>query len=207
MSGEMSAGDRKQKIQRLKKLPPNERGLLANARCLSEGVDVPSLDGVAFIDPKGSQEDIIQAVGRALRKSKEKKFGTIILPVFIEPGDNEIERIESSNFKPVWDVLKALRSHDERLGESVDDIRTELGKRQKSRKTLPDNIIFDLPINVGIDFSESLQTRLINLSTNDTYNFELNSFVTSMWQKNSASSQLVYGKLNISTKYRIYYRN
>ena len=80
-------------------------------------------------DPKGSQIDIIQAVGRALRKSDEKKFGTIILPVFIEAGDNEIERIESSNFKPVWDVLKALRSHDERLGESIDGIRTELKEK------------------------------------------------------------------------------
>jgi predicted helicase len=161
VSGEMSAGDRKQKIQRLKKLLPNERGLLANSRCLFEGVDVPSLDGVAFIDPKGSQIDIIQAVGRALRKSDEKKFGTIILPVFIEPGDNEIERIENSNFKPVWDVLKALRSHDERLGESIDGIRTELGKRQKTKRTLPSNIIFDLPVNIGVEFSESLKTHLV----------------------------------------------
>ena len=169
VSGEMSAGDRKKKIQRLKKLLPDERGLLANARCLSEGVDVPSLDGVAFIDPKGSQIDIIQAVGRALRKSDEKKFGTIVLPVFIEPGDDEIERIESSNFKPVWDVLKALRSHDERLGENIDGIRTELGRRQKSRKTLPDNIIFDLPVDVGFEFSASLQTRLIESVSESWY--------------------------------------
>ena len=165
VSGEMSAGDRKQKIQRLKKLPPDERGLLANARCLSEGVDVPSLDGVAFIDPKGSQIDIIQAVGRALRKSDEKKFGTIILPVFVEPGDDEIERIEKSNFKPVWDVLKALRSHDERLGDSIDGIRTELGKHQKTKRTLPDNIVLDLPVNVGDEFSESLKTYLVEVTS------------------------------------------
>ena len=186
VSGEMSAGDRKQKIQKLKKLSLNERGLLANARCLSEGVDVPSRDGVAFIDPKGSQIDIIQAVGRALRKSDEKKFGTIILPVFIEPGDNEIERIESSNFKPVWDVLKALRSHDERLGESIDGIRTELGKRQKTKRTLPDNSVFDLPVNVGIEFSESLQTRLIE-SVSESWYFWCGLFSKFVAEKNHCS--------------------
>ena len=59
-------------------------GLLANARCLSEGVDVPALDGIAFIDPRASQVDIIQAVGRAIRRNEGKKVGTIVLPV--KPG-------------------------------------------------------------------------------------------------------------------------
>ena len=84
VTGKMKASDRKAKITRLKKLSGIDRGLLANARCLSEGVDVPSLDGVAFIDPKGSQVDIIQSVGRAIRKvrgAKTQTKGTIILSI------------------------------------------------------------------------------------------------------------------------------
>ena len=63
--------------------------VLSNARCLSEGVDVPSLDGVAFIDPKHSPIDIVQAVGRAIRKSDEKTKGTIIIPVFLDEISHE----------------------------------------------------------------------------------------------------------------------
>ena len=91
VSGAMKAGDRKEKIDRLKVLEGYDRGILTNARCLAEGVDVPSLDGVAFIDPRGSQVEIIQAVGRAIRKvrgAKVQKKGTIVLPVFIEDGDD-----------------------------------------------------------------------------------------------------------------------
>ena len=61
-----------------------ERGMLTNARCLSEGVDVPTLDGVAFIDPRRSQVDIVQAVGRAMRKADDKTVGTIVIPVFVD---------------------------------------------------------------------------------------------------------------------------
>jgi len=91
VSGEMKAGDRKEKIDKLKVLEGYDRGILTNARCLAEGVDVPSLDGVAFIDPKGSQVEIIQAVGRAIRKVRGAKVqtkGTIVIPVFIEDGDD-----------------------------------------------------------------------------------------------------------------------
>jgi len=77
-SGSMPTDKRRQKLDYLKGLGQNKRGLLTNARCLSEGVDVPSLDGVAFIDPKSSQVDIVQAVGRAIRLSADKKFGTIV---------------------------------------------------------------------------------------------------------------------------------
>ncbi|NRB20299.1 MAG: hypothetical protein HRU33_22870 [Rhodobacteraceae bacterium] len=124
----MSAGDRRIKIDRLRALEDYDRGILTNARCLSEGVDVPSLDGVAFIDPKGSQVDIIQAVGRAIRKSENKELGTIVIPVFIEEGDDVEASIDVSNFKPVWDVLKALRAHDEVLADSLDQYRTNMAK-------------------------------------------------------------------------------
>jgi predicted helicase len=76
----MTAGERHVLLQHLRRLDDGERGLLANARCLSEGVDVPTLDGVAFIDPRRSEVDIVQAVGRAIRKADDKVIGTIVIP-------------------------------------------------------------------------------------------------------------------------------
>ena len=119
VSGEMASDKRRIKLAQLKTLSPQDRGLISNARCLSEGVDVPSLDGVAFIDPRSSQIDIIQAVGRAIRLSTDKKAGTIILPVFIEDGVDAASSIEASNFKPIWYVLNALKAHDDVLSAEL----------------------------------------------------------------------------------------
>ena len=166
ISGQMTTKDRKLKLQQLKELSTSERGIISNAKCLSEGVDVPTLDGVAFVDPKGSQIDIIQSVGRALRKSEEKNVGTIILPVFLNKDADEIQTIENSNFKPVWDVLKALRSHDERLSDELDNIRINIGRRKKRiRKIFHKKILFDLPKSFNNSFTESLQIVLVEHTT------------------------------------------
>ena len=169
VSGDMNAGDRKNKIDRLKGLEGFDRGILANARCLAEGVDVPSLDGVAFIDPRGSQVEIIQAVGRAIRKVRGvevQKKGTIVIPVFIQDGDTVEESIEESNFKPVWDILKALRAHDEVLADVLDAYRTDLGKRPRAIDRISlDKIVFDLPSSVGSEFSDALRTFIVEQST------------------------------------------
>ena len=169
VSGAMKAGDRKEKIDRLKVLEGYDRGILTNARCLAEGVDVPSLDGVAFIDPKGSQVEIIQAVGRAIRKvrgAKIQKKGTIVLPVFIEDGDDHEASIEASNFKSVWDVLKALRAHDNDMASTLDNYRTNMAKNAShSREKISDKIIFDMPLSVDVEFSTALRTVLVEAST------------------------------------------
>jgi len=169
VSGAMRTTDRIIEIDKLKSLESADIGILANARCLSEGVDVPSLDGIAFIDPRGSQVDIIQAVGRAIRKirgASTQTKGTIVLPVFIEEGDDAEAQIEASNFKPVWDVLKALRSHDEVLAESLDQHRTNMAKLSGAqRQTLDDRIIFDLPTTVDPSFSSALSTVLVEATT------------------------------------------
>ena len=99
VSGEMPTNARRQKLKRLKNVGRNEIGLLSNARCLSEGVDVPSLDGVAFIDPRSSEIDIIQSVGRAIRLSENKTMGTIVIPVFIEQTDNAEEALANCVLK------------------------------------------------------------------------------------------------------------
>ncbi len=135
--------------------------LLANVKCLSEGVDVPILDGIAFIDPRGSEIDIIQAVGRAIRKAPKKKIGTIIIPIFIDGTSNESEIFEKSCFKPIWQVVRALRSHDDTLAEELDTIRLELGKRPYKPVAKFSKITIDLPIEIGIEFGQALKIKLI----------------------------------------------
>lgn len=163
-TGEMPAGDRYMLLQHLGRLDDGERGLLANARCLSEGVDVPTLDGVAFIDPRRSEVDIIQAVGRAIRKSETKTVGTIVIPVFIDTNEDPAAALDSSAFKPVWDVIKALRAHDEELGEQLDSLRRQIG-RKGGKPKLPDKIHLDIPATVGTDFAEAFDTRLVDATT------------------------------------------
>ncbi|MDP3122562.1 DEAD/DEAH box helicase [Polynucleobacter sp.] len=169
VSGAMPTDKRRRKLQQLKSLNDNERRLLTNARCLSEGVDVPSLDGVAFIDPRGSQIDIIQAVGRAIRTNRNaanEKIGTIILPVFIGNNEEPDQELENGNFKPIWDVLNALKAHDNVLADELNDFRVSLGKRNSNSPSITFNKIeFDLPISITQSFSDSIKTRLVENTT------------------------------------------
>ncbi|MDB3896849.1 DEAD/DEAH box helicase family protein [Alphaproteobacteria bacterium] len=168
VEGKMKASDRADKIQQLKSLEGYDKGVLSNARCLAEGVDVPSLDGIAFIDPRGSQIEIIQAVGRAIRRVRNaasQSKGTIVIPVFIEEGDSPEASIEASNFKPVWDILKALRAHDEVLADTLDQYRTGLGRRVSNDKGQIDKVVFDLPTSVGLGFASALRAILVETST------------------------------------------
>ncbi len=121
---------RKRRIEWLKEsIPEGECRVLSNARCLSEGIDVPALDAVMFLNPRHSIVDIIQSVGRVMRKTPDKKFGYIILPVGI-PAGVEPERALDDNerFKIVWDVLQALRAHDDRFNDTINKI--DLNKKK-----------------------------------------------------------------------------
>ncbi|WQT25532.1 DEAD/DEAH box helicase [Helicobacter pylori] len=117
IDGTMNCKERLEKLEKLNKFEPNTCKVLSNARCLSEGVDVPALDSIVFFDGKSAMVDIIQAVGRVMRKAKYKKRGYIILPIALEESEiqNLDEAVNNTNFKNIWKVLKALRSHDPSL--------------------------------------------------------------------------------------------
>ncbi len=117
VDGTMNCKERLNKLEELNQFQPNTCKVLSNARCLSEGVDVPALDSVIFFDGKSAMVDIIQAVGRVMRKAKHKKRGYIILPIALEESEikNLDEAVKNTNFKNIWKVIKALRSHDSSL--------------------------------------------------------------------------------------------
>jgi predicted helicase len=103
--------------------------ILSNARCLSEGVDVPALDAVLFLNPRNSIIDVVQSVGRVMRRAEGKKYGYIILPIGI-PADVSAEDAlkDNAKYKVVWQVLQALRAHDDRFNATVNQI--ELNKKR-----------------------------------------------------------------------------
>ncbi len=149
IDGTMNCKDRLEKLEELNQFEPNTCKVLSNARCLSEGVDVPALDSIVFFDGKSAMVDIIQAVGRVMRKSKRKKRGYIILPIALEESEikNLDEAVNNTNFKNIWKVIKALRSHDPSLvdeatfKEKIKIFGSDDGNKQNDEKTLFDAIL------------------------------------------------------------------
>ncbi len=109
--------------------PANTCRILSNARCLSEGVDVPALDAVLFLNPRNSVIDVVQSVGRVMRRAEGKRYGYIILPIGI-PADKTPEEALKDNdkYKVVWQVLQALRAHDDRFNATINQL--ELNKKR-----------------------------------------------------------------------------
>jgi predicted helicase len=104
--------------------------ILTNARCLSEGVDVPALDAVLFLHPRNSVVDVVQSVGRVMRLSPGKDYGYVILPIAVPSGvDPATALADNQRFKVVWQVLNALRSHDERFDAMINSISLNAGTK------------------------------------------------------------------------------
>ena len=90
--------------------------ILSNARCLSEGVDVPALDAILFMHPRKSQIDVVQSVGRVMRRAPGKQMGYVILPIGVPAGMTPEDALnDNERYRVVWQILNALRSHDERF--------------------------------------------------------------------------------------------
>ena len=138
VDGTMNALHRGEELAWLKSpIPEGECRILSNARCLSEGVDVPALDAVLFLSPRNSLVDVVQSVGRVMRKAKGKDYGYIILPVAIAANESPEQALKNNKrFKVVWDVLNALRSHDDRFNAMINSIDLDGDTKQKVSVTV-----------------------------------------------------------------------
>ncbi|MBF0816070.1 type ISP restriction/modification enzyme [Microbacterium paludicola] len=142
VDGTMNATQRGERLDWLKAAPEQDElgkpvaRVLTNARCLSEGVDVPSLDAVLFLSPRKSQVDVVQAVGRVMRRAEGKRLGYIVLPIAIPAGISPEEALnDNERYKVVWQVLQALRAHDERLDAAI--------QRAQVTGNLPEQVLIE----------------------------------------------------------------
>jgi len=124
---------RNQRLDWLKAEPPeNTCRILTNARCLSEGVDVPALDAVLFLNPRKSMVDVVQSVGRIMRRAEGKKYGYVILPIGIPAGIPPEEALkDNKKYEVVWQVLQALRAHDDRFDAEINKLELNKGQSKK----------------------------------------------------------------------------
>ena len=173
VDGSMNSVTRAEALRWLADEPetPNECRVITNVRCLSEGVDVPALDAVLFLSARNSQVDIVQSVGRVMRNFRrgtadEKKYGYIIIPVVIPDNAEPDAILKENDFKTVWSILNALRSHDDRFNAHVNKIN--LNKKKQDKVVIgqqglgfgtrgvgqSDSTTPDLPEELTIDFGE-----------------------------------------------------
>jgi superfamily II DNA or RNA helicase len=194
VSGDMPTSERRRVLRKLAEVDGSVTGAVANARCLSEGIDVPQLDGIAFIDPKTSAVDIVQAIGRVMRRAQGKERGTIVLPLFLETTNESGRLGVRADLGPLVDVLNALKSHDEKFAEQLSAIRTAMGRKGLSRASANSfpKVHFDLPSDVGANFADSISSVLIERITESwDYMFGcLEDFV----EKNGHATPAIRGK-------------
>jgi predicted helicase len=159
MDGGDSAKKRKKILDAFRNISGDRRAILNSCRTLQEGVDCPAVDAICLLDPRKQPIDIVQIVGRAIRNSPDKKIATIILPVFM-PENAESDPgafVESAEFSDVWDMLAALKSHDERIKGWVSQ------SGSNSKKSLPINVVFGgskLPISLQGKMINAIQSRI-----------------------------------------------
>lgn len=145
VSGQTPTAKRNKVIDTFSK---SENSLITNARCLTEGVDVPNIDCVLFADPRQSTVDIIQAVGRALRLAKDKEFGYVLVPILIDDEDINIDNIKNKSFQAIINILRALASSDDRI---IDYFQTMDSATHSHGSGLID---FDIPMGININIEE-----------------------------------------------------
>ena len=161
VSGEMTANERRVRLRELGTIDTDHRGLLSNARCLTEGVDVPTLDGVVFVDPKRSEVDIVQAVGRAIRlapttrpsapsssRSSSQQRG---------PRDHPGRLVVQDGLGGDQGAADARRG----AGRTARLTAAGTGPRGGGRARLPEKIHLDLPARIDADFARAFDVRLV----------------------------------------------
>ncbi|HEY5222959.1 MAG TPA: type ISP restriction/modification enzyme [Microbacteriaceae bacterium] len=182
VDGTMNVFIRNEKLDWLKaETDPDENScrILTNARCLSEGVDVPALDAVIFLNSRDSQVDVVQSVGRVMRKAEGKDYGYIILPIAVPAGESPEQALnDNAKYKVVWDVLRALRAHDERFEAKIEQL--DLNRRsddqiqaiavtdwhgdgERAGEDGPDSVA--VPLNwaaLGADWTDAIYAKIVD---------------------------------------------
>lgn len=154
VDGTFNALERNRRLDWLKAdVPEGTCRVLTNARCLSEGVDVPALDAVMFLTPRGSEVDVVQSVGRVMRRAEGKEYGYIILPVAVPAGSSpDAALADNKRYAVVWQVLNALRSHDDRFDATVNKI--DLNKKKTTARIGFGGINGDGELSTGPDYDQ-----------------------------------------------------
>ncbi|WP_117148893.1 DEAD/DEAH box helicase family protein [Paraliobacillus zengyii] len=173
VNGSMSAGKRKQILNNFEK---SEFGVISNAKCLTEGVDVPAIDAVYFADSKDSTVDIIQAIGRSLRKKKdEDKTSYILLPVILPSEATTFSGIKSEAFNTLHSVVQALRDQDKSLAHTIDEVNYTLGaegyspKKGRTNNELRNKLMVLVSNKIKIEnFETALQFRIGEVNKHST---------------------------------------
>lgn len=137
----------------------DERRLLSNVRLLAEGVDVPSIDAIAFIDTQRGQQAVIQAVGRVMRPAPGKQVGTILLPVIMRDDETFEAAVRRSEHRAIVNVLGALRSHDREILRSLDELRFSYADASAARG-LAGRFVIDAAIDVDEGFADAVGVAL-----------------------------------------------
>ena len=171
----------------------SENSLITNARCLTEGVDVPNIDCVLFADPRQSTIDVVQAVGRALRLAKDKQFGYVLVPILIDDENIDVDDIQNKSFQAIISILRALASSDERI---IDYFNTTDGVEVSRGGGVVD---FDIPLGLNIDVDEF----------NNAIKLSIISKIKKLKWRPFQEAREFTRKLNLSsgTEWKLYYKN
>ncbi|MDX3694700.1 Helicase associated domain protein [Streptomyces europaeiscabiei] len=172
--GGTPSSERLAQLQTLAHPEPGRRVVLNNCRTLTEGVDISSVDGICLVDPKSSETDIIQAVGRALRLHPERdRPALILLPVYLAPGENPQAVLEASSFRHVWRVLTTLRDQDERMDAALTSARRRLSAGEHettdARPVLPERVKLYGGTDIDARFAHALAVHVLERTTEDWY--------------------------------------
>lgn len=167
IDGGMPAGVRKSKLREFEN---SEFAVISNAKCLTEGVDVPIIDSIYFVDPKTSLIDIVQACGRALRKSGGgSTLAHFIVPVLLYPSDADLSQIDDGRFETLLNLIQALRDQDERLADVIDRINMQVITRGGGGRSGDLPITIDIPQEFNLDaFSREVQLRVLEANGEPT---------------------------------------
>jgi predicted helicase len=185
INGEMPTKDRIKMLDKFASIPDEVIAITTNCCCLGLGVNVPEIDGIIFLDPRSSEVDIIQAIGRLTRISPDKDIGTIVVPVVLHNDVDVAIQLDNSNFKAVWKVVRALQSQDEQLALTMKNLRasSKADGGTEAQPVLPAIFHFDLPDKyIGI-LDQALATEIVFRTTSVREKVEVTKELLDQWIK------------------------